>query len=77
MKEISYRIRYSNLQEMATYVDINASKDKVNQLDKECHDILIDKIKCHPDIIGYISEEGVTITFTQAPRKIPMGKSDL
>ena len=63
LKDISYRIRYSNLQDMASYIDINASKDKVNQLDKECHNILIDKIKSHPDIIGYISEEGETITF--------------
>jgi fructose-1,6-bisphosphatase len=62
---------------MAVYVEINASKDKVNQLDKECHDILIDKIKCHPDIIGYISEEGGALLLPRHQEKSQMGKSDL
>ena len=69
-KKISDMLKYDNLEKLTEIVGINSSKDNRNKLDEISNYLVIEALKQHENIIGFISEENNELVFVKSKEEI-------
>jgi fructose-1,6-bisphosphatase I len=69
-KKISDLLKYDDLEKLTKIVGINSSKDNRNKLDEISNYLVIEALKKHDNIIGFISEENNELVFVKSEEEI-------